>query len=163
MPAPVATDCFTVAEVKKRIAAAKEYLQSYKTQRTTFLAPSDSLLLPVVSLQGYDCRNEYNFVKTVDLSEHLIRDCVRQNKELFTNEKNFQVFNVSEYGDEYYKGLKRLFSVTCFCLFEKTNNGKVTYKVVLCLGSLHHAPRIFYKDSLGKFSFEKLPAYMDLH
>lgn len=163
MPEPLSTEYFTLKEVKKRLGAAKEYLQLYKTQRTTFLAPADSLHLPVISLQNYDCKNEYNFIKTVDLSDRLIRDCVKQNRAMFADEESFQLFNISEYGDEYYKGLKRLFSVTCFCLFEKINSAKVTCKAVLCLGSLHHAPRVFYRDSRGKFWLEKLPAYIDLY
>lgn len=160
MPAVPPVNRFTLVEVRKRLATAKEYLQSYKTQRTTFLAPEDHFRLPIILLDDYDCDDEYNFVSATELSEKMIRDCVKKNKALITDEGSYHIFSVSAYGAEYYDALQRLFSLTCFCLFDA--RGNVTHKAVLCLGSFHHAPRLFYRDSRGKFHFEKLPAYIDL-
>ena len=42
-------------------------------------------------------------------------------------------------------------------------NEKVLFKCVVCLGSLHHAPRIlFYNTSKKELLYEKLIAYNDL-
>lgn len=153
-------DRFTAAEIKRRIKHAKEYLQKYKTQRLLFLAPKDPLLLPTIYLDGYNCYDEYNYVSSVDLSEELIRECVKDNREMFVDESLFEFYNVIDYVNEFYIALQRFFSVICFCLLDKNNN--VTCKVVLCLGSLHHAPRVFYRDARGKFYFDKLMMYDDL-
>jgi hypothetical protein len=160
MPRAIALDHFSLIEVKRRLKHAKEYLQRYKTQRLLFCAPKDHLLLPVIELNEYNCYDEYNFINSVDLSEDLIRDCVNQNRELFVDESGFVRFNVFDYANEYYDVLKRLFSVTCFCLLDKDMN--VDCKVIICLGSLHHAPRIFYRDARNRFSFDKLMMYDDL-
>ena len=161
MPKIPGTDKFTKAEVKRRLKSAKDYLAKYKTQRLLFLAPDDHLLLPCISLQSYDCENEYNYVSSIDLSEQLIRDCVKENRELFVDHSLFKLYNTIEYADEYYDALQRLFSMTCFCLFTHRKK-EMTHKVVLCLGSLHHAPKIFYRDHRNNFYLEKLPAYDDL-
>lgn len=160
MPKIIATDCFTLAEVKRRLTECKRYLQRYKTQRLLFLAPNDHLSLPCISLQGYDCLNEYNYVSTVDLSEKLVRDCVKNNREMFVDESMFKLFNLFEYSEEYFDALRRLFCVTSFCLLDRKKN--MMMKVVVCLGSLHHAPRLFYKDTKNRFYYCKLTAYDDL-
>lgn len=154
------TDYFTAAEVKRRLSEAKRYLQRYKTQRLLFLAPENHLSLPCISLQDYDCLNEYNFVSTVDLSEELIRQCVKDNREMFVNDNLFKSYNMFEYVDEYLDALRRLFCVTSFCLLDTKKN--MMMKVVICLGSLHHAPRLFYKDAKNRFYYDKLIAYNDL-
>ena len=160
MPKVSATDHFTAAEVKRRLSEAKRYLQRYKTQRLLFLAPENHLSLPCISLQNYDCLNEYNFVNTVDLSEELVRQCVKDNREMFVDESKFKIYNLHEYVDEYLDALRRLFCVTSFCLLDRKKN--MMMKVVICLGSLHHAPRLFYKDTKNRFYYDKLAAYNDL-
>ena len=155
------THRFTKAEVRRRLKHAKDYLAKYRTQRVLFLAPDDHLSLPCISLKDYDCENEYNYVSSVDLSEQLIRDCVKENRELFVDHSLFKSYNTFEYADDYYDALQRLFSMTCFCLFTHRKK-EMTHKVVLCLGSLHHAPRVFYRDHRFNFHLEKLPAYDDL-
>ncbi len=156
----VPNDRFCAAEVKRRIKHAKEYLQRYKTQRLLFLAPDNHFELPCIYLEGYDCLNEYNYVSSVELSEQLIRDCVKENRELFVDESKFRSFNVIEYVDEYFDALQRFFCLTCFYLLDREN--RMTRKIVLCLGSLHHAPRIFYRDDRYRFYFDRLSMYDDL-
>jgi len=154
------TSHFTAAEVKRRLSEAKRYLQRYKTQRLLFLAPDNHLSLPCISLQNYDCLNEYNFVNTVDLSEELIRQCVKDNREMLVDESKFKIYNLHEYVDEYLDALRRLFCVTSFCLLDRKKN--MMMKVVICLGSLHHAPRLFYRNRQGRYLYERLVAYDDL-
>jgi hypothetical protein len=155
-----ATDRFTSAEVKRRLTETKRYLQRYNTQRLLFLAPKDHLMLPCIHLEGYDCLNDYNFVSTVDLTEQMIRDCVKDNREMFVDESLFKIYSLQDYVDEYSDALKRLFCVTSFCLLDRNKNFMM--KIIVCLGSLHHAPRLFYKDAKNRFYYDKLVAYDDL-
>lgn len=153
-------DCFTAAEVKRRMSAAKRYLQRYRTQRVLFLAPNEASSLTTIYLNDYDCYDEYNYVSSVELSDELIREHVRCNRELFVDDSLYKMFSVNQYVDKYLVALKRFFSVTCFCLLDSDDS--VTYKVVICLGSLHHAPKLYYRDRRNKFYIEKLVAYDDL-
>ena len=156
----IRTDQFSSIEVKRRMRDAKRYLQRFNTQRVLFLAPDDSCSLPFISLQGYDSEDDYNFVSTVDLTEEHVRKCVKDNRDLFIDNSNYKFFNTVEYVDSYLCSLRRLFSVTCMCLIDKYQ--RIDFKVVICLGSLHHAPRLFYRNRRKDYLYERLVAYDDL-
>lgn len=160
----LATDAFSLIECKRRIKHVKEYLQRYKTQRVLFLAPNNSEqmreLCSSISLQNYDCNDEYNFVSAVELSEQIIRDCVKKNRDLLVDNSNYKFYNTAGYVDDHYEYLRNLFSSTCMCFVNKYQ--RIDFKVFVCLGSLHHAPRIFYRNSRGRFIYERLSAYDDL-
>ena len=153
------TEHFSLAEVERRLKGAKEHLQRSKTQRILFLAPKDKIL-PFVELEGYNCLNEYNFVDSVSLTEELVRKCIKDNRSLFVGDE-FEFFSVHDYAVEFYDQLKTLFSCTSMCFVNKHN--EIDFKNVVCLGSLHHAPRILYRAG-GKttFLFDKLASYDDL-
>jgi len=154
------TDEFTSIEVKRRLKSAKQYLQRFQTQRVLFLAPNNPALLPFISLQGYDSEDEYNFVSAVELKEDYVRQCVKDNRDLFVDSSNYKFYHTTSYVDDYYYSLRRLFSVTCMCLIDKYQ--RIDFKAVICLGSLHHAPRLFYRNRAGKYLYERLVAYDDL-
>lgn len=154
------TDEFSLIEVKRRLKSAKQYLQRFQTQRVLFLAPNNPALLPFVSLQGYDSEDEYNFVHAVELKEEYVRECVKSNRDLFVDNSNYKFYHTTSYVDDYYYSLRRLFSVTCMCLIDKYQ--RIDFKAVICLGSLHHAPRLFYRNRAGKYLYERLVAYDDL-
>jgi len=159
------TDRFTRVETRKRMRDLKEYVQRFKNQRVLFFAPKNHSEIKSISLIDYDCFDEYNFVSTVDFSESYLIDYVKENSEIFKNRDVFRFYSVVDYVDEYFDSLRQLFSVTCFCLVDK--NEKVTCKAVVCLGSLHHAPRILYRvfseHSRNRLQFDKLSAYDHLH
>jgi hypothetical protein len=154
------TEAFSLIEVRRRLQAAKEHLQRFKTQRVLFLAPKQKIL-PCIQLQGYDCLSEYNFVNSIPLTEELMMECVKDNRELFVDDNEFDFHNVQEYAASYYVQLKRLFCLTSMCFVNK--HGEIDFKSVVCLGSLHHAPRILYRaGSKTTFFFDKLQSYDDL-
>lgn len=160
MPAAKTTEIFTLAEVRRRLQASKEHLQRFKTQRVRFLAPKDKVL-PCIQLQGYNCLSEYNFVDSIPLTEQLVKECVKDNRKLFVDESEFEFYSVQEYAAEFYDQLKTLFCLTSMCFINK--HGEVDFKSVVCLGSLHHAPRILYRaGGKSNFFFDKLLAYDDL-
>lgn len=156
----VRTDQFSSIEVKRRMRDAKRYLQRFDTQRVLFLAPDDSSSLPFISLHGYDSEDDYNFVSTVDLTEEHIRTCVKNNRDLFVDNSNYKFYHTASYVDDYYCSLRRLFSLTCMCLIDKYQ--RIDFKVVICLGSLHHAPRLFYRNRRKDYLYERLVEYDDL-
>jgi hypothetical protein len=160
MPSAAKTNEFTLIEVKRRLKQAKEYLQRFKTQRVLFLAPVDVCSLPYISLQDYDCNDEYNFVNAVELKEEYVRECVKTNRELFVDSSNYKFYHTTSYVDDYYCSLRRLFSLTCMCLIDKYE--QIDFKAVICLGSLHHAPRLFYRNRQGRYLYKRLVAYDDL-
>jgi hypothetical protein len=153
------TEYFSLAEVKRRLQASKEHLQRFKNQRVLFLAPKDKVL-PCIQLQGYNCLSEYNFVDSVPLTEELVRNCIKENRQLFVGQE-FEPYGTQEYAAEFYDQLKNFFCLTSMCFVNKHN--EIDFKNVVCLGSLHHAPRILYRaGGRTTFLFDKLLAYNDL-
>ena len=149
---------FTVAEIKRRLRATKEYLMKYSNQRTKFLCSQN---LPRLELLRYDAEDEMNFICASELKEDELKKVVRDNQSLFVDEGNYKHMSLSDYVDSHRAQLQQLFTFTCFCLCD--TKGKVLFKVVVCLGSLHHAPRILYRNEITKKTFyEKLIAYDDL-
>lgn len=160
MPAVKTTEHFTLAEVKRRLQASKEHLQRFKNQRVRFLAPKEKIL-PCIQLPGYDCLKEYNFVNSVPLSKEILEEHVKCNRKLFVDESEFDFYSIQDYATEFYDQLKQLFCLTSMCFVNK--HGEIDFKSVVCLGSLHHAPRILYRAG-GKTTlfFDKLLSYDDL-
>jgi hypothetical protein len=149
---------FTAAEVHRRLKEAKYYLTKYRTQRTKFLCVET---FPRLQLCRYDAENEMNFICAEEIKEDTFREVVRDNRNLFIDENNYRYMNVKEYVKRNLTELQQLFSFTCMCICDV--NGKVLFKAVICLGSLHHAPRILFRNELtNKTFYEKLIAYDDL-
>lgn len=149
---------FTAAEVQRRLRATKEYLMKYKNQRMRFLCSQN---LPRIELLYYDAEDEMNFICASELKEEHFKQVVRENKSLFVDENNFKYMSLSDYVDSHCAQLQQLFTFTCFCLCDV--EGKVLFKVIVCLGSLHHAPRILFRNELtNKVFYEKLITYNDL-
>ena len=160
MARTISTKFFSAIEVQRRLRAVKDYLQTHKNQRVKFLAPSNKKL-PNLTLEYYDAEDEYNFVCASALEREHLERVVALNSSLFKNSSSYDYFAVSEYVDEFCAGLQQLFSFTCMHFVDK--NEKVLFKCVVCLGSLHHAPRIlFYNTSKKELLYEKLIAYNDL-
>lgn len=160
MARTISTKFFSSIEVQRRLRAVKEYLQTHKNQRVKFLAPSDKKL-PCATLDYYDSEDEYNFVCASALEREHLERVVALNSSLFKNNSSYDYFALSEYVDEFCASLQQLFSFTCMHFVDK--NEKVLFKCVVCLGSLHHAPRLlFYNTSKKELLYEKLVAYNDL-
>jgi len=149
---------FTVAEVQRRLRATKAYLMKYRNQRVKFLCSQN---LPRLDLLRYNAEDEMNFICANEIKEDEFRKVVQENKSLFIDEKNYKHMSLSDYTDSHRSQLQELFTFTCFYLCD--TQGKNLFKVIICLGSLHHAPRILYRDELlNRTYYEKLVAYDDL-
>lgn len=160
MARTISTKFFSAIEVQRRLRAVKEYLAKHKNQRVRFLAPADKKL-PCAILEYYDAEDEYNFICASELNREHIERVVALNSSLFKNSSLYDYFSLTDYVDEFCASLQQLFSFTCMHFVDK--NEKVLFKCVVCLGSLHHAPRIlFYNTSKKELIYEKLTAYSDL-
>ena len=149
---------FTAAEVQRRLRATKIYLMKYRNQRIKFLCSHN---LPRLELLYYDAEDEMNFICASELKEDAFKKVVRENLDLFADENNYKHMSLSDYVDSHCAQLQQLFTFTCFYLCD--TQGKNLFKVIICLGSLHHAPRILYRDELlNRTYYEKLVAYDDL-
>lgn len=160
MARTISTKFFSSIEVQRRLRAVKEYLGKHKNQRVRFLAPIDKKL-PCAIVDYYDPEDEYNFVCASPLEREHLEKVIALNSSLFKNNDLYDYFSLGEYVDEFCASLQQLFSFTCMHFVDK--NQKVLFKCVVCLGSLHHAPRIlFYDTSTKELIYEKLVAYNDL-
>jgi len=150
---------FTVAEVHRRLRAVKQYLMKSSNQRIKLLCVRD---LPRIDrLKDYDALDEFNFLNATDITQEMFMTVVRENRQLFLDESNYRSMSLLDYANEYKSDLQNLFCFTCMCLCDRENN--VLYKIIICLGSLHHAPRILYRnEKMKKVHFEKLLSYCDL-
>jgi hypothetical protein len=156
----ISTKFFTSIEVQRRLRSAKDYLAKHKNQRVKFLAPIDKNL-PTLTLDYYDSEDEYNFVCASPLEREHIEKVVALNSSMFKNNDLYDYYSLGEYVDQFCASLQQLFSFTCMHFVDK--NEKVLFKCVVCLGSLHHAPRLlFYDTSKKELIYEKLMAYDDL-
>ena len=154
------TKFFVAAEVHRRLRAVKEYLQLHKNQRVKFLCTDDKML-PFATLDYYDSEDEYNFISASPLDREHLERVVALNRSLFKDSFNYEYFTVGEYVNCFYPGLSRLFSFTSMHFID--SDGNVLIKCVVCLGSLHHAPRIlFYNTSKKELLYEKIQEYSDL-
>jgi hypothetical protein len=160
MTRTISTKFFSAIEVQRRLRAVKEYLQTHKNQRVRFLAPSDKKL-PYLTLEYYDSEDEYNFVCASELNREHLERIIALNSSLFKNTRAYDYFSLSEYVDAFCASLQQLFSFTSMHFVDKEQN--ILFKCVVCLGSLHHAPRILYYDTRSKkLLYEKISSYDDL-
>lgn len=149
-------DCnkFTLLETRERIKQVKYYLSS--KERVDFLIPER---FTYVKIPGYDSLDEYSFVQSPELTERIMRQHVRDNRDSFAGVfSNYSVFH-------YPKEHSQLQKILCVfgMRFYKYKSTETTKSVVACLGSKHHAPRILWRDhSNNRVIFEKLPHYLDL-
>lgn len=160
MAPTTSTKFFTAIEAQRRLRVAKEHLQTHKNQRVKFLCTANKLL-PFATLDYYDPEDQYNFISASPLERHHLEKIIALNSSLFKNSASYEYFSLTDYVNEFYAGLRQLFSFTCMHFVDKDE--KVLFKSVVCLGSLHHAPRVlFYNTGKRELIYEKLTAYSDL-
>ena len=149
---------FTLAEIKRRLRATKQHFERYRNQRVRFLC---SHSLPVLQIDSYNALDEMMFLYASQIDRCDVESVVVANRDLFLDESSYKFMSLDEYVSCYRVELQRLFCVTCLRLCDI--KGNVLFRVVVCLGSLHHAPRIFYRnEKTQRVYFEKLVEYDDL-
>lgn len=148
-------DRLTVAEVHRRLRAIKRMLNN-KSQVLYYAAES----LDCLNIELTDVENFYTCPISFDKRQFL--RYVGEKKELF-NRSNFIHTDVLDYVSKRKRSICKSFSVTAM-LFTKSRHIDVLQKhVIVCIGSIYHAPRLFYKDvASNRVVYEKCSEYIDL-
>lgn len=148
----------TVAEVNRRLRAIKRSLNNksqvlYYFDRETRLF--DNLSIDLTNLESF-------YVNPISFDKRQFLEYVRDNRKLFDVD-NFIHQDTLEYTSKNKKTLCKNFAITAM-LFTKFRDASIVQKhVIVCTGSIYHAPRLFYKDKLsGRIVYEKCSEYLDL-
>jgi hypothetical protein len=148
-------DKLTVAEVHRRLRAVKRMLNN-KSQVLYYRAE----VLSRLNIELTDVENFYTCPISFDKRQFL--EHIGENKDLFDRSK-FIHTDVLDYVSVRKKSICKSFAVTAM-LFTKSRHIDVLQKhVIVCIGSIYHAPRLFYKDvSSNRVVYEKCTDYIDL-
>lgn len=145
----------TCAEVTRRLLAIKRML-STKSQVLYFKSDVlDRLDIDLTDVDSfYTCPIAFN---KAEFYRH-----IADNKRLFDRD-NFIHTDTLDYVSRRKRTLCKSFAVTAM-LFTKYRNHSIVHKhVIVCIGSIYHAPRLFYKDiASNNIVYEKCSEYVDL-
>jgi hypothetical protein len=145
---------FVVAEVHRRLRAVKRMLLN-KNQALLFNAeiPRLDIKLP---------REDEFYLRPQAFNDKLFLSVLTANQQLF-DKSNFLHQDLLAYCSLRAKQLTSAFAITAM-LFTKYRKQDVVEKhVIVCIGSLYHAPRVFYRDEKTKrVVYEKVTEYLDL-
>lgn len=148
----------TAAEVGRRLRAIKRMLGN-KSQVLLYVDhihnKFDSLSIDISEAESF-------YVNPIKFDKAQFLKYVGDNKKLF-DKTNFIHDDLLSYVARNKKTLCKNFAVTAM-LFVKFRRMDVTQKhVIVCTGSIYHAPRLFYKDvASDKVVYEKCSEYLDL-
>jgi CTP synthase (UTP-ammonia lyase) len=148
-------EVMTVAEVHRRLRAIKRMLGN-RNQVLYYQA----LNLDCLQIDLTDVESFYTCPIHFDKAQFL--RYIGENKNLF-NRDNFISGEVLDYVSNRKKTICRSFSVTAMLFTKYRDFTDVKKHVIVCLGSIYHAPRLFYKDiASGRIVYEKCSEYTDL-
>lgn len=148
----------TAAEVSRRLRAIKRSLNN----KSQVLLYTDRIHNKFDSLSIDISEAESFYVNPIKFDKAQFFEYLGENKKLF-DRTNFMHDDLLNYVSTNKKTLCRNFAVTAM-LFVKFRRMDVTQKhVIVCTGSIYHAPRLFYKDvSSDRVTYEKCSEYLDL-
>lgn len=149
----------TNAEIIRRLRSVKRMLLN-KNQVLVYDKEIFSLPLQAQDEASFYTALDHNkrlFRKDVFLSEILNRP------QLF-DRNNFSLASVQQYVQDNSESICKSFSVTAMLFTKYRKQKDVVKHVIVCLGSIYHAPRVFYRDeSSGRVVYQKSTEYMDLY
>ena len=149
----------TNAEIIRRLRSVKRMLLN-KNQVLVYDKEIFSLPLQPQDEASFYTALDHNkrlFRKDVFLSEILNRP------QLF-DRSNFSLTSVQQYVQDNSDSICKSFSVTAMLFTRYRKQKDVVKHVIVCLGSIYHAPRVFYRDeSSGRVVYQKSTEYMDLY
>jgi hypothetical protein len=151
---PTTHQKFAVAEVFRRLRAVKRLLLN-KNQCLLYEAEIPRLEINLPSEDSF-------YLRPDAFNDKLFLSVITANRQLF-DKSNFKHQDLQAYCSLRSRDLIRPFSITAM-LFTKYRRQHIFEKhVIICLGSLYHAPRIFYRDEkTKKVVYEKVTDYIDL-
>lgn len=158
-PFPPAGYFFTQAECLRRMKALIEFCQVGRKRMQIHLWHSPPKVRPVLEFL-YDHEDPASYVNAPAVDECFI-GWIAENSGLFVNDSSYRTRKLMEYASEQYY-LKQFFSVVAIRSVRQKDAARLV-SAVACLGSIHHAPRIFCRLSPSASAMmHKLDAYADL-
>jgi hypothetical protein len=149
----------TNAEVHRRLRSVKRML-SNKNQVLLYQGQIFSLPIEVedeATFYSALSNNKVAFNKSIFLSEIIDRP------NLFDRDSFSFCSSIQQYIQDNCQEICKSFSVTAMLFTKYRKQDKVEKHVIICLGSIYHAPRIFYRDELsGRVIYQKSTEYLDL-
>jgi hypothetical protein len=145
----------TTAEVYRRLRSIKRVLLN-KNQALLYSKEITSL--------DIDLSNEEAFyLRPVKFNDALFLETIANNKELF-DKSNFIHQELMQYTRLNQKTICKSFAITAMLFTVYRKQQVIKKHVIICTGSIYHAPRIFYRDeSSKKVIYEKHIEYSDLY
>jgi CTP synthase (UTP-ammonia lyase) len=145
----------TVAEVHRRLRAVKRSLAN-KSQVLYY----QSLNLDCLKLDLTEVESFYTCPISFDKKQFLAYII---NKQSLFNQDNFIHADILDYVSNRKKTICKSFAVTAMLFTKYRDFSEVHKHVIVCIGSIYHAPRLFYKDmASGRIVYEKCSEYIDL-
>lgn len=116
----------------------------------------------IISLQ-IELDSEIDFyLAPIKFDDASFFNAVTANKDLF-NRDLFIHQDMREYVRLRQRSICNSFSITAMLFTNLARDKKVSKHVIVCTGSIFHAPRLFYRDeSSGKTVYERSSEYLDL-
>lgn len=146
---------FSAIEVYRRLSATKKML----------LNKNQSLLYDgTIGRLSIDLPIEEDFyICPILFDDALFFEYMKSNESLF-DKSNFVHQDIKQYIADNQSRICKSFSITAMLFTKYRRQEQIEKHVIICLGSLYHAPRVFYRDEkTKKVIYEKVPEYIDLY
>jgi hypothetical protein len=144
----------TIIEVYRRLRAVKRMLEN-KNQALLYDYKINSLDIKTVEPDVF-------YLAPVQFDKALFLQAVVDNESLF-DRSLFIHRDLRSYIEERRYDICKSYSVTAMLFTKYRKQAIVSKHVIVCLGSIYHAPRIFYRDESSKrVVYEKVAEYNDL-
>lgn len=146
---------FSAIEVYRRLSATKKMLLN-KNQSLLYDGLIENLRIDLPIEEDF-------YIRPILFDDALFFEHLKSNASLF-NKSNFVHQDIKQYIADNQSRICKSFAVTAMLFTKYRRQEEVKKHVIICLGSLYHAPRIFYKDkSTGRVIYEKVAEYIDLY
>jgi hypothetical protein len=144
----------TVAEVYRRLRSVKRMLNN---KSVSFVYDSEILCLNI------ELQTEIDFyLAPINFNDSVFFEAVTNNKKLFDRNLFIQQ-DLNEYVRLRRKKICKSFAITAMLLANYSKRYEINKHIIICTGSIYHAPRIFYRDEKSKkVIYEKSSEYLDL-
>ncbi len=143
-----------VAETHRRLRAVKKSLMN-KNQALLYDAEINCLDIEL-------CDEDEFYLAPIKFDDQKFFSYLLNNAELF-NKSNFVHQDLFEYVNDRKKDLCRSFATTAMLFTKYRKQSIINKHVIVNVGSIYHAPRIFYRDESSKrVVYERCSEYIDL-
>jgi hypothetical protein len=150
----------TTAEVYRRLRSIKRVLLN---KNQALLYNKEIICLDMGLLADREIQSEDFYLRPVSFNDALFLKTIADNKELF-DKSNFTHQELMQYVRSNQKTICQSFAITAMLFTVYRKQQVIKKHVIICTGSIYHAPRIFYRDESSKrVVYERVIDYSDLY